>query len=50
VGQIFKTVSVGVSFMSEMGDSGQAMLKRADEAMYKAKNSGRNRVEFAESS
>jgi len=44
VGQIKKTVSVGVAFLNEMGDSGQAILKRADEALYKAKNGGRNRV------
>ncbi len=44
VGQISKTVSIGVAFMNDMGDTGQAMLKRADEALYKAKNSGRNKV------
>jgi two-component system, cell cycle response regulator len=43
-GKISITVSIGVSFMNEMGDSGQALLKRADEAMYKAKNAGRNQV------
>lgn len=48
VGQIQKTVSIGVSFMNDMGDTGQAMLKRADEVLYKAKNNGRNRVECAE--
>jgi two-component system cell cycle response regulator len=44
IGQLNKTVSIGVAFLNEMGDSGQALLKRADEALYKAKNSGRNRV------
>jgi len=41
---INKTVSIGVAFLDEIGDSGQALLKRADEALYKAKNGGRNRV------
>lgn len=40
---INKTISIGVSFLDELGDSGQALLKRADEALYKAKNGGRNR-------
>ncbi|HEU5047900.1 MAG TPA: PleD family two-component system response regulator [Rickettsiales bacterium] len=43
-GHIKKTVSIGVSFLDELGDSGQALLKRADEALYKAKETGRNRV------
>jgi len=38
------TISVGVT-SSELGDEiGADMLRRADEAMYRAKNSGRNRV------
>lgn len=49
VGQLLKTVSIGVAFMNDMGDTGQAMLKRADEALYKAKHSGRNKVVIAES-
>jgi len=44
VGELNKTVSIGVAFLNELGDSGQALLKRADEALYKAKNGGRNRV------
>lgn len=48
VGQIAKTVSIGVAFMNEMGDTGQAMLKRADDALYNAKNSGRNKVVCSE--
>jgi len=44
VGMINKTVSIGVSFLDEMGDTSQALLKRADSALYQAKNNGRNRV------
>jgi diguanylate cyclase len=35
------TISLGVSELTA-GDSAEALLKRADEALYKAKNSGRN--------
>lgn len=38
------TVSIGVA-LAAVGDSGQAVLQRADEAMYAAKERGRNRVE-----
>ena len=38
------TVSVGVSSLSWANDSVEAMLKRADLALYEAKNSGRNKV------
>ncbi|MEI7668829.1 MAG: PleD family two-component system response regulator [Pseudomonadota bacterium] len=41
---INKTVSIGVTVLNDFGDSAQALLKRADEALYSAKNSGRNRV------
>lgn len=47
VGQITKTLSIGVSYLDFMGDSCEALLKRADEALYRAKNGGRNRVEMA---
>jgi two-component system cell cycle response regulator len=49
VGQLYKTISSGIAFLNEMGDSAPALLKRADEALYKAKHSGRNRVVTAES-
>lgn len=38
------TVSVGVSSMQPPNDNAAAILKRADVALYEAKNSGRNRV------
>ena len=41
------TVSIGVA-MCVRGDSADAVLKRADTAMYLAKQNGRNRVEVAE--
>ena len=41
---IFFNVSIGVAALTETDQGVTAMLKRADEAMYAAKNSGRNRV------
>ncbi|MFT3996901.1 MAG: PleD family two-component system response regulator [Asticcacaulis sp.] len=38
------TVSVGVSSLNGLGDTLEAFVKRADEAVYEAKSSGRNRV------
>ena len=38
------TVSVGVAAMGLGADTVEAMLKRADKALYEAKNGGRNRV------
>ena len=38
------TVSVGVSTSTGLGDSPEALLKRADEGVYEANTSGRNRV------
>jgi diguanylate cyclase (GGDEF)-like protein len=41
------TVSVGVSARSAPSDTIEVLLKHADEALYAAKNRGRNRVELA---
>lgn len=38
------TISIGVAASLPGGESAEALLKRADEAMYEAKASGRNRV------
>jgi len=41
---IQKTVSLGVASLHPDGDSAESLLKRADEALYEAKNNGRNQV------
>lgn len=41
------TISVGVSTLSDNDETPNATMKRADEALYRAKNGGRNRVETA---
>jgi two-component system cell cycle response regulator len=38
------TISIGVAITAESGESLDALLKRADDALYAAKNGGRNRV------
>ncbi len=38
------TVSIGIAGSLGSGDSADALLRRADQALYNAKNSGRNRV------
>ena len=42
------TLSIGVSLFPTHGNSTQAVLHAADAALYRAKNSGRNRVVMAE--
>ena len=44
---IHKTVSIGVASLHPDGDSAESLLKRADEALYEAKNSGRNKVKVS---
>lgn len=43
------TVSIGVAFLDEQGDSGEKLIRAADDALYRAKTNGRNRVESASS-
>lgn len=45
VGSISKTMSIGVASLHLGGDMPDAMLKRADTALYVAKNGGRNQVQ-----
>ncbi len=40
------TLSIGISFSPEHGDTSKILLKRADEALYLAKNNGRDCFEF----
>ena len=42
-----RTVSIGVASLHPDGDTQEALLKRADEALYLAKNSGRNNVKVS---
>lgn len=42
--KIGATVSIGVTFTTNYKDEVDALLARADEALYEAKNAGRNRV------
>jgi len=48
VGHLQKTISIGLSSLNPMGDSGETLLKRADEALYACKNAGRNCVKVAQ--
>ena len=44
--QLFVSASVGVAFYPEDGQDSTSLVKAADTAMYRAKELGRNRVEF----
>jgi len=46
-GPVPVTISIGVASMTASDSSLEALLKRADEALYAAKNNGRNRVVVA---
>ena len=43
-GRLSVTVSIGIAGLESDNDSAEALLHRADQALYRAKNSGRNRV------
>lgn len=38
------TISIGVAFLIEVGQSAESLIKNADHALYQSKKSGRNRV------
>lgn len=44
--EIFVTASVGISLFPEDGEGGEALVKKADSAMYHAKSRGRNNYQF----
>lgn len=44
--QVFTSASIGVTFYPEDGQDVEVLLQRADQAMYAAKNAGRNTVRF----
>jgi two-component system cell cycle response regulator len=45
--QLSITVSVGISSLGGTEESVEDLLKRADQALYRAKREGRNRVSLA---
>ena len=42
--QLNITISIGIARYEGASDSAEALLHRADQALYRAKRSGRNRV------
>jgi diguanylate cyclase (GGDEF)-like protein len=49
VGQLLEsiTISIGIAVFPTNADSAEALVKAADEALYRAKTQGRNRVMVA---
>ncbi len=43
---LFVSASVGIAFFPDNGEDSQTLIKAADTAMYRAKEGGRNRIEF----
>jgi two-component system cell cycle response regulator len=43
-GTINITISIGIAALEGSGDTAEALLRRADQALYSAKRNGRNRV------
>jgi len=44
---VFATVSIGLAVAGAVGQSAEGLLEKADQALYRAKRAGRNRVESA---
>ena len=44
--QVYITTSIGISFYPDDGSNSEALFKGADQAMYAAKDSGRNRFQY----
>jgi two-component system cell cycle response regulator len=47
-GQVSVTVSIGVAIATSADDEPEAIIRRADCALYRSKETGRNRVSFAQ--
>jgi len=43
-GTVDVTISIGIAGLADADDSAETILKRADQALYRAKRDGRNRV------
>ena len=48
--EVFITASIGISFYPSSGDNAEILVKKADIAMYQAKEQGRNNYQFHRSS
>jgi two-component system cell cycle response regulator len=48
VHEVQVTISIGAALLRPGRDDVQSLIQRADEALYRAKGNGRNRVEFAD--